>query len=73
VAAVDLIDPADTATLAHWGITFAVDNADETAALAADLGGRVITPPIDMPWVRASVIADPQGAAFTASQFVPPS
>ncbi len=73
VAAVDVIDPADTATPAHWGVTFAVDNADETAALAADLGGRVISPPLDMPWVRATVIADPQGATFTASQFVPPS
>ena len=73
VAAVDLIDPTDTATPAHWGITFAVDNADETAALAADLGGRIVAPPVDMPWVRAAVIADPQGAVFTASQFVPPS
>jgi predicted enzyme related to lactoylglutathione lyase len=73
VAAVDLIDPTDTATPAHWGITFAVDNADETAALAADLGGRIVAPAVDMPWVRAAVIADPQGAVFTASQFVPPS
>ena len=73
VAAVDVIDPDDAATPAHWGITFAVDDADETAALAADLGGHVISPPLDMPWVRATVIADPQGAVFTASQFVPPS
>jgi len=26
----------------------------------------------DLPWVRSTVIADPQGAVFTASQFVPP-
>jgi predicted enzyme related to lactoylglutathione lyase len=73
VAAFDLIDPVDTTTPAHWGITFAVDNADETAARATELGGTIVTPPTDQPWVRAAVIVDPQGAVFTASQFVPPS
>ena len=71
VAAVDLIDPNDTTTPANWGVTFAVDNADETAAQAAALGGTIVAPPTDLPWVRATVIADPQGAVFTASQFVP--
>jgi hypothetical protein len=28
-------------------------------------------PPFDAPWVRMSVIADPQGATFIASKFVP--
>jgi len=28
-------------------------------------------PPFDAPWVRMTVIADPQGAKFTASKFVP--
>jgi predicted enzyme related to lactoylglutathione lyase len=55
----------------HWGVTFAVDDADAIAARAADLGGRVIAAPFDAPWVRMTVIADPQGAAFTASKFVP--
>jgi predicted enzyme related to lactoylglutathione lyase len=72
VAAVDLIDPSDTTTPAHWDVTFAVDSADETAALATQLGGTVVAPPVDLPWVRQTVIADPQGAIFTASQFVPP-
>ena len=27
--------------------------------------------PFDAPWVRMTVIADPQGAVFTANQFVP--
>ncbi len=41
------------------------------AARAAELGGRVVVPPFDAPWVRIAVIADPQGATYTASKFVP--
>jgi predicted enzyme related to lactoylglutathione lyase len=56
---------------AHWAVTFAVDDADAIAAKATELGGRVVVPPVDGPWVRMTVIADPQGATFTASKFVP--
>jgi predicted enzyme related to lactoylglutathione lyase len=56
---------------AHWDLTFAVDDADAIAARAAELGGEVVAPPIDGPWVRMTVIRDPQGATFTASKFVP--
>lgn len=56
---------------AHWSVTFAVDDADAIAAKAAQLGGQVVVAPFDAPWVRMSVIADPQGATFIASQFVP--
>ncbi len=62
-------DQADVA--AHWSVTFAVNDADATAAKAAELGGTVIVPPFDAPWVRMTVIADPQGATFIASKFVP--
>jgi uncharacterized protein len=61
----------------HWGVTFATDDADATAAKAAQLGGKVIVPPFDAPWstatytIRVTAIADPQGATFTASKFVP--
>jgi predicted enzyme related to lactoylglutathione lyase len=72
VAAVEPIAPGES-THPSWGVTFGVDNADETAALAATLGGTVLSPPTDLPWVRSTVIRDPQGAVFTASQFVPPS
>jgi hypothetical protein len=58
-------------TPAHWGVTFAVDDADAIAARATELGGRVVVPPFDAPWVRTTVITDPQGATFTASKFVP--
>ena len=52
-------------------MTFGVDDADATAARAAELGGRVQLAPFDAPWVRMTVITDPQGATFTASKFVP--
>jgi predicted enzyme related to lactoylglutathione lyase len=56
---------------ARWGVTFAVEDADATAARATELGGTVLIPPVDAPWVRTTVIADPAGAVFTASKFVP--
>jgi uncharacterized protein len=64
--------PADQPdTPAHWGVTFAVDDADAIAKKAEELGGRVVVPPMDAPWVRLTVIADPQGAMFNASKYVP--
>ena len=55
---------------AHWSVTFGVDDADATAKKAAELGGKVVVPPFDAPWVRMTVLTDPQGATFTASKFV---
>jgi uncharacterized protein len=63
-------------TPAHWSVTFAVDDADATAAKATELGGKVIVPPFNAPWstaaytIRITVIGDPQGATFSASKFV---
>ena len=51
--------------------TFAVDDADATAAKASELGGEIVAGPFDAPWTRMAVIKDPQGATFIASQFVP--
>lgn len=56
----------------HWGVTFAVADADATAEKAAELGGTVVVAPFDAPWVRMTILTDPQGATFTASKFVPP-
>lgn len=56
---------------AHWSVTFAVDDADATAQRATELGGQVVVEPFDAPWVRMTVITDPQGATFIASKFVP--
>jgi predicted enzyme related to lactoylglutathione lyase len=71
VAAVAPIPDDQPDAPAHWGVTFAVDDADAIAARAAELGGRVVVAPFDAPWVRTTVITDPQGATFTASKFVP--
>jgi uncharacterized protein len=71
VATIDPIADDQPDTPAHWSVTFAVDDADATAAKATELGGKVIVPPFDAPWVRMTVIGDPQGATFIASKFVP--
>ena len=77
VAAIIPIADDQSDTPAHWSVTFAVDHADATAAKATELGGTVIVPPFDAPWststytIRITVIADPQGATFSASKFVP--
>jgi predicted enzyme related to lactoylglutathione lyase len=71
VATLNPLAPGEASVPAHWNVTFAVADADATAARAAELGGEVIAPPFDAPWVRMTVICDPQGATFTASKFVP--
>jgi uncharacterized protein len=71
VAGINRIRADQADTPAHWGLTFAVDDADEIAAKATELGAQVLVPPFDAPWVRMAVIADPQGATFVASKFVP--
>ena len=71
VASLNPIVVDDAQMPAHWSVTFAVDNADAAAARAGELGGEVVAGPIDAPWARVAVIKDPQGATFTAGQFVP--
>jgi predicted enzyme related to lactoylglutathione lyase len=71
VAALNPIAGDDSTTPAHWSVTFAVDDADATAAKAKELGGEVIAGPFDAPWTKLAVIKDPQGATFIAGQFVP--
>jgi uncharacterized protein len=71
VASVVPIPDDQPETPPHWGVTFATEDADATAAKAKELGGNVLAGPFDAPWVRMAVIADPAGGIFTASQFVP--
>jgi uncharacterized protein len=71
VASINPIAADQPDTPPHWSVTFAVDDADATAAKATELGGNAIVPPFDAPWVRMTVIADPRGATFIASKFVP--
>jgi predicted enzyme related to lactoylglutathione lyase len=69
VASIESLEPG---VRPHWSVTFTVDNADQIAQRAAELGGQVLVAPFDAPWVRMTVLSDPQGATFIASQFVPP-
>ncbi len=71
VAALNPIADGDAETPAHWRVTFTVDDAAATAAKAFELGGEIVSGPVDAPWARLAVINDPQGATFVASQFVP--
>src|SRR5579859_5408726 len=71
VASINPIADDQQNTPDHWSVTFAVEDADATAEKAAELGGTVVVAPFDAPWVRMTVITDPQGATFIASKFVP--
>jgi uncharacterized protein len=71
VASINPIRDDQPDTPPHWSVTFGVDDADATAAKATELGAKVIVPPFDAPWVRMTIISDPQGATFIASKFVP--
>jgi predicted enzyme related to lactoylglutathione lyase len=70
VASINPLSAEQREVPAHWSVTFAVDDADATAQRAAELGGKVLVPPVDAPWVRMTVLADPQGATFIANKFV---
>jgi uncharacterized protein len=71
VAAINPIGDDEPDVPAHWSVTFSTDDADVLAAKAEELGGRVLISPVDVPWARMTVIADPQGASFIATQFMP--
>lgn len=49
----------------HWMVYFGVEDADATAARAAELRGAVSVPPSDIPQGRFAVLNDPQGTVFT--------
>ena len=57
--AVAWMAPAGDGVAPHWSVTFAVDDADATAARAAELGGTVVVAPYDVPPVRVAVLSDP--------------
>jgi predicted enzyme related to lactoylglutathione lyase len=49
----------------HWRCYVAVPDVDAAAKKAAKAGGKVVTPPFDVPNVgRVAVIADPAGAVL---------
>ena len=71
VASINPIGDDQIDVPAHWSVTFSTDDADQLAARAAELGGSVLLPPMDVPWARMTMIADPQGASLIATMFAP--
>jgi uncharacterized protein len=56
----------------HWSMTFAVADADSAYARAIELGAGEVVPLFDTPYTRQGMVRDPQGAAFTLSEYRPP-
>jgi uncharacterized protein len=49
----------------HWAVYVQVDNVDDRAHRAEELGGTICIAPFDIPNVgRACVVLDPEGASF---------
>ncbi|NJM74746.1 MAG: VOC family protein [Acaryochloridaceae cyanobacterium RU_4_10] len=54
----------------HWGSYVTVDDADATAKLAEELGGKILISPHDIPTVgRFTLLQDPQGAVISAISY----
>jgi predicted enzyme related to lactoylglutathione lyase len=54
----------------HWMVYFAVDDCDAGLAKVKDLGGRVLSEPIEIPNVgRFAPVQDPQGATCSLIKF----
>ncbi len=72
VAAMTRLDPSAGAGAPppSWGVDFWIADADAAADAAAGLGGAVVTPPHDAGMFRRVVLADPDGAVFSASQLM---
>jgi predicted enzyme related to lactoylglutathione lyase len=70
--AIGFFIPANGDSPANWNVTFSVADADASAARVKELGGQVLSEPVDVPWSRVTQIRDPQGATLTLSQFKPP-
>ena len=53
---------------AGWSVDFWIADADRAAVVAPGLGGQVLQEPFDMPMFRRTVLAAPDGAAFSVSE-----
>jgi len=54
----------------HWMVYFAVDDCDAQLAKARELGGQVLSEPVEIPDVgRFAVLRDPQGATCSIIKF----
>src|SRR3954463_15584647 len=57
VAALNPIGDDQPDTAPHWNVPCGVDDADAAAETAKRLGGKVLVPPMDAPWVRLAVLS----------------
>ncbi|MEO1061274.1 MAG: VOC family protein [Actinomycetota bacterium] len=57
----------------HWGVYFAVDDAEATIAAVTAAGGAVVNPPTPSPPGIIAVVQDPQGAMFSIMQPAEPA
>lgn len=49
----------------NWGSYISVENVDDSAKKAQDLGANLVAPPFDvMDYGRMAIVTDPQGATF---------
>lgn len=64
--------PSDNAQPPNWTVDFWIADAEAAAAQAPDLGGTVLAPPQEAAGFKRTVLADPHGAVFTASQLLAP-
>jgi uncharacterized protein len=72
VATMARIAPRDAGTTPGWSVDFWIDDADAAAHRAPDLGGTVVAAPHEMAGFRRTILADPHGAVFSASQLLAP-
>jgi len=59
-------------TAPHGSIDLWVDDVDQTADRATELGGSVIDPPLTTPVGRSATLRDPHGATFSVSKVPQP-
>jgi uncharacterized protein len=57
---------------AHWTTYFQMDDIDGALGRLRDAGGTVTSEPVDSPYGRWAVVADPQGGAFRIIQGASP-
>jgi hypothetical protein len=54
----------------RWDVDFWVADAQAAAAAAPGLGGTVLVDPVQSVGLKRTVLADPRGAPFSASQLL---
>ena len=67
--AIGWVTPVQPGDSPGWKVTFTVADRNDTAARVIELGGTVERTQED-DWTRTALVRDPQGARFTASQFL---